>query len=120
MKIFVPLTCVSILLVSACASSGKNNVDTQTPVAGPSSVYTYQCDSGETIFTSYSSTNSATIQYKGSHYNMQIAASGSGSRYVDKKLEWWTKGSGYGSEGTLFHHLADGSSGASIERCIQS
>lgn len=115
----VLLTFASILLVSACASSQQDKVDAQTPVTAPStsSVHNYRCESGETIATTYPSTDSATVQYKGSKYNMQIAVSGSGSRYVGSRLEWWTKGSGPGSEGILFRHMADGTSGEIIELC---
>lgn len=122
MKILIPLSFASVLLVSACASFPQDKVDAQTPIATPStsSVHNYRCESGETIATTYSSTDSATVQYKGSNYNLQIAVSGSGSRYVGGELEWWTKGSGPGSEGTLFRHMADGTSGESIELCTES
>lgn len=121
MKLLASLTFASILLVSACAKSPQDKVAVQTPVAAPStsSVHNYRCESGETIATSYPSTDSATVQYKGSNYNMQIAVSGSGARYVGGELEWWTKGSGPGSEGTLFRHMADGTSGESIELCTE-
>lgn len=122
MRILVTLTFASILLVSACASSPQGTVNAQTRVAAPStsSVHNYRCESGETIAATYPSTDSATVRYKGSNYNMQIAVSGSGSRYVGGELEWWTKGSGPGSEGTLFRHLADGTSGEIIELCTES
>lgn len=122
MKIPVPLTLVSILLVSACAGSPQNNEDVQAPVLVPptSVVHNYRCDSGETIAATYPSTDSVTVQYKGSIYDMQIAVSGSGARYVDGELEWWAKGSGPGSEGTLFRHMADGTTGAIIELCKES
>ena len=121
MKTFIPLTFALTLLVSACASSPKGKVDTEAHVATPStpSVYNYRCESGETIAAIFSSTDSATVQYKGSKYNMHIAISASGSRYVGGGLEWWTKGSGPGSEGTLFRHMANGTSGESIERCLE-
>ena len=120
-NILVPLTFACVLLVSACDSSPQDR-GAQTPVAARSmsSVHHYRCESGETIATTYSSTNSATVQYKGRIYDMQIAVSGSGSRYVGGELEWWTKGSGPQSEGTLFRHMADGTSGESIERCTES
>lgn len=121
MKISVPFTFAAVLLVSACASSPQNRVDVQTPVAASStpSVHDYRCESGETIAATYPSTDSATVQYKGGNYHMRIAVSGSGARYVGGQLEWWTKGSGPGSEGTLFRHRADGTSGASIELCTE-
>lgn len=69
---------------------------------------------------SYPYTDAATIKYKGRNYDMRIAVSASGARYVGGALEWWTKGSGAGSEGTLFRHLRDGTSGQSIEHCTES
>lgn len=119
MKILVPLPFASILLVSACAKPPQDNVDARVPVATPStsSVYNYRCESGETIAATYASTESTTVQYKGSDYNMQIAVSASGARYVGGGLEWWTKGSGPGSEGSLLQHTADGTSGEIIEHC---
>ena len=59
-------------------------------------MHNYQCESGETILATYRSTDSARVQ---------IAVSGSGARYVGGGLEWWTKGSGAESEGTLFRHM---------------
>lgn len=122
MKILVPLALFSALLVSACASSPNNKETSRTPAATPqmSSAHSYQCKSGETIVATYPSTDSATVQYKGSSYNMKIAVSGSGSRYIGGELEWWTKGSGAGSTGTLMRHNSDGTSGESIELCTES
>ena len=122
MKILVPLTIASVLLVSACASSPRDKAGAPTPVvsSATASVHHYRCESGETIAATYPSTNSATVQYKGHSYTMQIAISGSGARYVGGGLEWWTKGSGAGAEGTVFHHMADGTSGESIESCTES
>lgn len=115
----LPLAC--ILLASACAISPQDKVDVQTPVAAPSTpfVRNYRCESGEKIAATYPSTDSATVQYKGRNYTMQIAVSGSGARYVDGELEWWTKGSGPGSAGTLSRHMPYGTSGESIELCTE-
>ncbi|MBR9830311.1 MAG: lysozyme inhibitor [Oceanospirillales bacterium] len=46
---------------------------------------------------------------------MDIAVPGSGSRYVGSELVWWTEGSGPGSEGAVRQHMADATSGGSIE-----
>lgn len=121
MKFLASLAFASILLVSACASFPQDKPDARKHVTVPStsSVHNYRCESGETIATTYPSTDSATVQYKGRHYNMQIAVSASGARYVDGELEWWTKGSGPGSVGTLFRHMVDGTSGESIEHCTE-
>ncbi len=110
MKIFAPMTFASVLLVSACANSPQPT----------SAVHTYRCESGETIAATYPTADSASVRYKGSTYTMQVAVSASGARYVGGELEWWTKGSGRGSEGTLFRHLADGTSGDIIESCTAS
>lgn len=119
MKIPFPCIVTSFLLVSGCAGSAQNQVDAQAPVAASSasSAYKYRCVSGETIAATYTSTDSATVRYKDDNYNMHIAVSGSGARYVGGGLEWWTKGAGPGSEGTLFRHRAGGTSGESLELC---
>lgn len=115
MKIIFPVTLALTALVSACAVSPLDKVNVQTH-----SVHNYQCQSGETVAATYPTTDSATVQYKGSSYKMQIAVSASGARYVGGELEWWTKGSGPGSEGVLFRHMADGTTGESIELCSES
>lgn len=115
MKILIPLTFASILLASGCVSVPQESVAAQSSAA-----HSYVCQSGETIAATYPSTDTATIRYKGNTYNMQIAVSASGARYVGGELQWWTKGSGVGSEGTLFRHLADRTSGQIIESCTES
>ncbi|MBQ0831035.1 MliC family protein [Marinobacter sp.] len=115
MRIVVPLIMfVSTLLVSACASSPQSKLDAQA------SAHNYQCKSGETITATYPTTDKAKVQYKGNSHNMQIAVSASGARYVGDGLEWWTKGSGAGSEGTLLRHAADNTSGEIMELCTES
>ena len=130
MKIIIPLAIASTLLLSACTQSPESNDVAQAPVTEPAAEsatapeaepasapsHSYQCESGETITAIYPNTDSATIEYKGTSYDMQIDVSGSGARYVGGEFEWWTKG----SEGTLLHHLADGTSGENIELCTES
>lgn len=65
----------------------------------------------------YPHTDSAVVEYKSQQHRMHIEVSASGARYVSGSLEWWTKGSGPGSEGTLFVHNADGTTGDRIELC---
>ena len=72
----------------------------------------------KSITAEYSSTDTATVRYKTRTYTMQIAISGSGARYVGEGFERWTKSSGPGSEGTLFRHQADDTTGEILERCI--
>lgn len=113
MKLYIPATLASALLLAACGSAPQNDASTQA-------VHNYQCESGQTVDATYSSSDTATIDYKGSAYSMEIAVSASGARYVGDDLEWWTKGSGPGAEGTLRHHLDDGTSGGIIESCTKS
>ncbi len=119
LKILIPAALATFLIVAACARSPQHDAAprARAAAASPSTVHAYRCESGETILASYLDTDTATVRYKGSAHSMQIAISGSGARYVGGDLEWWTKGSGPGSEGTLFRHRADGSSGEIIERC---
>lgn len=104
--------CASVLLATACAKAPQERAE--------SAMYDYRCRSGETIRAAYASRDAATVRYRGQAYKMRIAISASGARYVGGGLEWWTKGSGAGSEGTLFRRQADGTTGASIEICIAS
>lgn len=114
MNTLAPLIFIFMLFVSACASSPQNMATRST-----SSMHNYQCQSGETIVATYPTNGSATIQYKGRTFSMQIAVSGSGSRYVGGELEWWTKGSGSKSEGALFRHISDGTTGEGVETCVR-
>lgn len=109
----------SMLLLSACVGPIQENRSAPTPVAAESSAHNYRCQSGRTIAAAYPSTDSATIEYMGSRYDMHIAISASGSRYIGGGLEWWTKGSGVGSQGSLFRHMSDGTSGPIIELCTE-
>ncbi|QLG96782.1 MliC family protein (plasmid) [Pseudomonas yamanorum] len=123
MRTITALTFTSTLLfISACAVSPQKRTDVETSASAQSAstVHNYHCESGETVAATYPTTDSSTIKYKGSAHKMQIAISGSGSRYVGDGLEWWTKGSGPGSDGMLFRHQPDGTSGDSIDICTES
>jgi membrane-bound inhibitor of C-type lysozyme len=100
------------LIVSACAPQQKKDIDAQASAApaATSAPTTYRCDSGMRIIATYPNTESATIQYNDSTYDLRIAISADGARYVGHGLEWWTKGSGAGSQGTL-SELKDGDTG---------
>jgi membrane-bound inhibitor of C-type lysozyme len=122
MKLISSFAIASILLLTACTNTPQEQEGTQTAAAATSeaAAHTYRCESKETVTATYPDTESATVQYKGSTYSMQRAVSGSGARYVGGGLEWWTKGAGTGSEGTLLHHNDSGTSGDSIEMCQES
>jgi membrane-bound inhibitor of C-type lysozyme len=116
MKILVPVRFATILLVSASASF--TNTPTPARITTTSFVRNYRCDSGETIAATYTSTDSTRVcDTRVIVTTCYIAVSVSGARYAGDDLEWWTKGSGPGSEGTLFRHEADGTSGDIIVRC---
>lgn len=102
------------LLLPACVAQQKN---THTSVSPAANTVTYVCGDGVTILASYPDVDSATVQYKGTTYDLHIARSADGSRYVGSGIEWWTKGSGVGSHGTLFQHNEDGTSGKRLEFC---
>ena len=118
MKNLTLVSIASLLLVAGCATSPQESGNAQDQQASSgSSMHQYQCDSGASIAAAYPDTDSATVEYQGDRYDMQVAASGSGARYVGGGLEWWTKGTGSGAEGMLLQHEADGTSGEIIERC---
>lgn len=131
MKMLAPCACACLLLLSACSSApparpGSAVPGAAVPAAAPSTaavsaalptVHRYRCQGGETVSATYPTTDQAVVHYQGRQYQMRIARSGSGARYVGGGLEWWTKGVGRGSDGTLFRHQADGTSGDSIALC---
>lgn len=116
MRYFAPTTLACTLFATACTSSPLEQRKDQT--SAPALVeHHYVCESGAQITASYHSSETALVHYKENTYDMKIAVSGSGSRYLSDELEWWTKGSGSDSHGTLFRHSENGSTGDIIERC---
>lgn len=117
MKTAIALT-LSSMVLAACASTGHDPASGQA-MSSPAAdaIHNYRCESGEQISASYPDTDSAIVEYRGTRYDMTVAVSGSGARYVGGGLEWWTKGSGAGAAGTLFRHQPDGTSGDMVESC---
>lgn len=120
MKTLVAFAISSALFLSACSKAPQESVIAPSPGVEASSTHSYACQTGEAIAATYPSTDSATVKYKARTYDMKIAVSASGARYVGEDLEWWTKGSGTGSEATLFRHLPNGTTGEIIESCTGS
>lgn len=89
------------------------------PASEPGFRATYRCESGRRIQAWYPSDGAAVVVHGGRTLRMTLAVSASGARYVGGGLEWWTKGSGPGSPGTLFRHLSDSTSGEAVEQCEQ-
>ncbi|CAB0149481.1 hypothetical protein PSI9734_00045 [Pseudidiomarina piscicola] len=104
MRLFAPLSLVSVLLCVGCA---------------PTPTYTYQCESSAVIEASYPDAETARVRYQDRTYELTIAVSASGARYVGEQLEWWTKGSGAGAEARLFQHHANGTTGDTVESCVR-
>jgi|GEM_PF-625995 len=102
------------LLLAGCAHDGNSVGEAAAEAV---SLVQYQCESGARIQASYPANNVAVVRYQGETHQMAVTRSASGARYTSDQLEWWTKGSGAGSEGTLFTHNADGTSGDIVERC---
>lgn len=87
------------------------------PGTKPPASVVYHCQTGRTIEAVYRPPTAATVRYEGRVYEMTVAVSGSGARYVGGGLEWWTRGTGPGSEGMILRHNSDGMPGDLVERC---
>lgn len=115
------LTTLALVAGLAACASGPSERSVYAPPANPApppldQQDTYRCDSGRTIDALYQS-DKATLRFDGQTHRMGIALSGSGARYIGDGLEWWTKGSGPGSLGTLYRHEDDGTAGATLDTC---
>ncbi len=82
----------------------------------PAEHVVYRCASGRTVDAAFSR-DGAIVRYAGQTQRMHVAISASGARYVGDGLVWWTKGSGPGSEGTLFREEPGAAAGAVLEAC---
>ncbi len=117
MKVRIALAAIAAFSISACTTTAQDTPAQSSVAAFDASAQQYQCDSGETVAALYPTSDSATIKYQGRVYTMNIAVSASGARYVGEGLEWWTKGSGSGSAGTVLEHQTDGTTGVALEYC---
>ncbi|MFQ3229140.1 MAG: membrane-bound inhibitor of C-type lysozyme [Reinekea sp.] len=115
MKFLLLFTLVPTVLLVGCVNLKQG----QASKTMKYNLHTYQCESGEVVSAVYPLADKAAVKYKGNNYNLTIAVSASGSRYVGEGLEWWSKGTGEASEGALFKHLEDGTTGNSLESCTK-
>ncbi len=111
MKVLACLTFFSTLIISACALQHEQYPPATSTASTITNEHSYHCESGKSVEVSYLKRDSATVQYQDESYNMQIAISASGARYVDSTLEWWNKG----AMGTLYQHNSDGNTGDALE-----
>lgn len=115
----LPVLVLLILLTGCGGSSPENNSpDLQSPEAATQN--TYECESGNMIVASYPSNSTAVVEYEEQILQMTIALSASGARYIGDEFVWWTKGSGPGSEGTLYRLENGDTTGEILEQCKQA
>ncbi len=115
------LIIIALAVIAAGCQSSEPKQDTSAGIGdvgvGPLS---YQCLSGGEIVASYPSDSTAVVEYDDQTFQMTIAISASGARYVGDGFVWWTKGSGAGSDGTLYHDDPEGAAGELMEQCTQT
>ncbi|MBN9133852.1 MAG: MliC family protein [Nitrosospira multiformis] len=105
------------IVIFGCAHFPPANTFTASETAADEKIISYRCESGYDVDVIYRSVTTAIVRYAGKSHEMTIGISASGARYIGGGLEWWTKGTGPGSTGTLFRHESDGTTGKIIQRC---
>lgn len=111
---------VLVVIVASCGRSSSESDPPTDRATESASRIAYQCESGRALQVSYPSDTTAVVEYESQTLQMTRAVSASGARYIGEGLEWWTKGSGPESEGTLFRHESGGTTGETVEQCEQS
>lgn len=108
-----------VIALTGCIHLSADGTSAAHGIAAGGKSISYLCESGHGIDAVYRSGTTAIVRYAGTVHEMTIAISASGARYVGGGLEWWTKGMGPGSTGTLFRHENDATTGDIIERCTE-
>lgn len=119
-KCFMNTTRILLFVVVAIAGCGTpvHEAERANQASSTAAVHLYECESNRTVQVSYPSEYTAIVEYEGKVLQMIVAVSASGARYVGGGLEWWSKGSGVGSKGSIFRHESvDNSTGEILERC---
>ena len=108
-------TAYRLLLLTSCASGlVLAGAGAQDGASGGDAAGVGGSDVAEGV---YLADSTAAVVHDGQTRPLTVAVSGSGARYVGEAFEWWTEGSGPGSEGTVFRHNDDGTSGDLVETC---
>lgn len=107
-----------IVVVAGCSRPSSERLSFSGHATESASRIMYQCKSGAAIYASYPSVTTVIVEYENQTLQMARAVSASGVRYVGGGMEWWTKGAGLDSEGTL-RRDARGDTGEVVERCEQ-
>lgn len=97
------------------ASKPDHNADSQSSASNKPEAY--QCESGTTIQARYPDVDTAVVIWQGHTYYMYTAQSADGARYVGRKYEWWTRGTGDQSTASLFAQKQNGATGRALETC---
>lgn len=94
------MTCLRILLplclaltAAACSKPEPAPPPPAAKVEAPATPWTpYVCADGRVVQALYPDHETARLKLEGGAYQLKIAMSGSGARYVGEGLQWWTKG----------------------------
>lgn len=92
MRRILPLA--SLALALALVACSPEPVERTTPTATPGAIpwKAYVCEDGRVVRASYPDRTSAQLSLDGERFQMTLARSASGARYVGPGLQWWTKG----------------------------
>lgn len=115
----------SLALVAACSQEQRDPpdpVEAPAPDEGPVSgvAIAYDCQSGKTLSVIYAKDRTAALTYEGESYRLRPVTSGSGARYADETLEWWSATRDGREEGRLSRLDSEGKpQGVELERCVR-
>lgn len=104
---------LATLPLVACTTTSNDLSQNLEPL--PPKAISYQCDSGNRIIVTYPDNDTAEVKYMDDTYQMKIALSASGARYVGDDLVWWTKG----NEASMYKAVNNTDTGDRIENCTQ-
>ena len=107
------LLLLAALPLVACTTTSNQLNQNLEPL--PANAVSYQCDSGNRIIATYPDNETAQVKYMDDTYQMKIAISASGARYVGDGLVWWTKG----NDASMYKALNNTDTGELIENCTQ-
>jgi membrane-bound inhibitor of C-type lysozyme len=114
-----------LLLVAGCTTDDASPSPTagephDTAARAPADLggaesVTYRCETGRTVAAAYTSDSTVTLRYEGEVIDLVSARAASGARYEGEGYEWWSRGTGPGSEATLSR--LEGDSAEPLEQC---
>lgn len=81
---------IAVLVLAACSRPAPPAPG--EPAEATVAWITYACEDGRTVKAEYPDVKTAQVKLDGEVHRLQVAVSGSGSRYVGEGLQWWIKG----------------------------